>query len=237
MKNILLRYISNILLKVNIKPFLNFELVNLFLEYGNLIRNQKNIKLFENKFLLYKYINDLVGNGIITYIEFGVYKGESILYWSQLNKNIKSNFFGLDSFEGLPEDWAVGKKIVQKKGTFNTFGNLPQTDDNRVTFIKGIFQNTLVKFFNDYNELFNDTLIFHFDADLYSSELFCLTQIYNYLKEGSILIFDDFGIVDNDYKAFKNFCQAFLIDVDIIGVTKNRFMTAAIKIKKIRNYY
>ena len=42
----------------------------------------------------------------VLYLEFGVFKGETIRLWSQLLKNPNSRLHGFDSFDGLPEAWA-----------------------------------------------------------------------------------------------------------------------------------
>jgi hypothetical protein len=54
-------------------------------------------------------IFDLVAQEIETldvlYLEFGVFGGTSMQYWSKLLKHPKSKLHGFDSFEGLPEAW------------------------------------------------------------------------------------------------------------------------------------
>ena len=39
------------------------------------------------------------------YLEFGVYKGRSMRWWSQRLPHAGAKLVGFDSFEGLPEDW------------------------------------------------------------------------------------------------------------------------------------
>jgi len=68
----------------------------------------------------------------ITFVEFEVYEGKSIIYFTSQNDNSKSIFVGLDSFEGLPEDWGS-----MKKGTFSTNGVVPNKNDLRIKFVKG----------------------------------------------------------------------------------------------------
>ena len=108
----------------------------------------------------------------------------SIKFFSAQNKAPSSIFIGLDSFEGLPEDWGH-----VKKGSFDMKGAVPRIDDTRVKFIKGWFQNTwtdLVGVLPD-----DGDLIVHYDADLYSSTLFALTKIDS-LKRSYLAIFDEF---------------------------------------------
>jgi O-methyltransferase len=50
-----------------------------------------------------------------------VYKGHSIGFWSQMNRDPHSSFIGFDSFEGLPENWT--KKVP--KGAFYAAGAAP----------------------------------------------------------------------------------------------------------------
>jgi hypothetical protein len=77
---------------------------------------------------------DLVGQEVrdreVLYLEFGVFQGKATRYWSKLLLNSKSKLHGFDSFEGLPENWLPHRQ----KGYFATHGEIPQIDDNRVTF-------------------------------------------------------------------------------------------------------
>jgi hypothetical protein len=54
-------------------------------------------KVFETRHDLYEYVSAEHLNGKpIDYLEFGVFRGESICFWSQLNTNPKSRFWGFD---------------------------------------------------------------------------------------------------------------------------------------------
>jgi hypothetical protein len=108
-------------------------------------------------------------------------------------------FIGLDSFEGLPEDWDA-----LPKGTFDVKGAIPQTDDNRITFIKGWFQNTWDQLVAKLSRA--ETLIVHYDADLYSSTLFALSKMDS-LNRPYIAIFDEFA--GHEARALYNYLQAF----------------------------
>lgn len=147
----------------------------------------------------------------MTYVEFGVYKGYSIEYFAKRNSNSQSQFIGLDSFEGLPEDWGT-----TPKGAFDVSGNIPKIPDTRVSFIKGRFQDT----WNDlYLRLANTGItVVHYDADLYSSTLFALSKIDNFNKS-YIAIFDEFP--GHEARALYNYSQAFGATVSFIGKTNS----------------
>ena len=58
------------------------------------------------------------------YLEFGVFKGKSINFFSKYVKKI----YGFDSFEGLREHWAGA--LNAPKGTFNLDKKIPALNDN-----------------------------------------------------------------------------------------------------------
>src|SRR5882672_3793060 len=66
----------------------------------------KDCPLFDTRLALYDHLMSSVIKGqAIDYLEFGVYQGESIKYWSQASACADSRFYGFDTFTGLPEDW------------------------------------------------------------------------------------------------------------------------------------
>jgi len=105
-------------------------------------RRFSGIPEFAERIGLYRHLATMVGGVPIDYLEFGVWKGDSIRSWSGLNAHPESRFVGFDTFEGLPEDWGSD----HPKGTFTTQGQTPSIDDTRVSFIKGLFQQTLKPF-------------------------------------------------------------------------------------------
>lgn len=149
----------------------------------------------------------------ICYIEYGVHQGYSIKYFSRQNKNQESIFIGLDSFEGLPEDWGD-----LPKGTFNESGRIPKVDDERVNFVKGWFQDTEKTLFArvDFSKPLN--LIVHFDADLYSSTLFALAKMDVFGKPYTA-IFDEF--TTHECRALYDYCKSHTAIVEFLGKTLN----------------
>lgn len=135
----------------------------------------------------YRFVNaQLLQKASIDYLEFGVARGESFRHWMRLNANEASRFFGFDSFEGLPEDWLP--KI--KKGAYSARGHIPDIDDRRGVFFKGLFQQTLPEFIESFKP--ENRLVLHMDADLYSSTLYALTMLDRFIKPGTLILFDEF---------------------------------------------
>ena len=165
-----------------------------------------------NRFKLHQLVleNENLNHENFDYLEFGVFQGEAIRWWSENNDNLESRFFGFDTFTGLPEDW--GKK---KQGTFSTKGKPPQIDDSRCEFIVGLFQDSVPGFLQKYD--LQKRTILHLDADLYSSTLFVLSSLAPKLKRNDILIFDEFTSWTHEFRAFQDFISAYRFDYTVMG--------------------
>ena len=157
------------------------------------------------------------------FLEFGVFKGQSINFFSSHVDEI----FGFDSFEGLKEDW-LGHRI--KAGSYNLNKKIPKLKSNVIP-IKGWIQDTLIKFLDEKNPKIR---FVHIDTDTYETCDFILKNIKKYLCDKAIIKFDELhnypGWDVGEYKAltenFNNeeyFFRAFSAD---------RF-SAVIEIKKI----
>ncbi len=137
----------------------------------------------------------------IDYVEFGVFRGDSIKKWASLNSRPESRFFGFDTFEGLPEDWGP-----TPKGDLSADGKTPDIADTRVKFVRGLFQETLKTFLRSFDR--RNRLAVHFDADIYSATLFALFQIDPFLQPGDILMFDEFSDFNHEFIAFHQYVRA-----------------------------
>jgi hypothetical protein len=140
---------------------------------------------FPERIKLYAHVASLI-SGPVDYLEFGVWQGAATDDWRKLNTHPDSRFIGFDTFEGLPENWEAG----HPKGTFDTGGAIPKIDDARVSFVKGLFQNTLRGFLTDFTP--RSRLIVNVDCDLYSATLFVLGTLDRHFRPGTIIMFDDF---------------------------------------------
>ena len=160
----------------------------------------QNCLLFETTLDIREYaIKTAVANDPdqkLYYLEFGVFKGTSINYFS----NFVNKIYGFDNFTGLPTNW-YGHHL--KKGTFNLNGKEPKVNSN-VKLIKGEVENTLEIFLKQNSPQIN---FIHFDMDIYKPTKFVLEKIKPYLSKGAILIFDEYynyvGWKNHEFKAFQ----------------------------------
>ena len=175
----------------------------------------QNVPIFTNRSNQWHYIyHEILHDLPIDYFEFGVFMGDSIREWINMSISPDSRFYGFDTFTGLPEHWFKDFS----KSAFNVGGKMPDILDPRVTFVKGIFQDTLGNFLNGFSR--RNRIVVNMDADLYSSTLFVLLSMHHYLKEGDIIMFDDFLDPLGEFMAFCNYCQAFMIEPKLIAAVK-----------------
>jgi hypothetical protein len=180
---------------------------------------------YERRYKLYDAISKSEGldQGPIDYFEFGVAGGTSFKWWLEKNKNEHARFFGFDTFEGLPEKWGNFEK-----GSMAHAMDSLNINDQRASFHKGLFQDSLVPFLEGYNN--QNRKLIHLDADLFSSTIFVLSQFFRFLKPGDILLFDEFAVPQHEFLAFKIFTESFYVKYEVIGAANN-YLFVAIKIK------
>ena len=141
-------------------------------------------------------VADRIKDKRVLYLEFGVFQGASMRFWSAHLNNSESQLHGFDSFEGLPESGGFWDK-----GEFNVNGQIPRIDDDRVQFHKGWFDQVLPGFkIPDH-----DVLVINIDADLYSSTIFVLQQLKDYIRPGSFIFFDDLPALEHEPRAIHEF--------------------------------
>jgi hypothetical protein len=165
----------------------------------------------------------------MSYLEFGVFQGESIRYWANMHKHDDSRLYGFDTFTGLPEDWESFSGHM-KKGDFDVNGNVPQIDDSRVSFHKGLFQDSLEGFLENFEV--NGKLVLHLDADLYSATLYVLTRMNHLIKPGTILVFDEFSSVLHEFRALEDYTNSYIREYKVLAATEPFFEQVAVEITK-----
>lgn len=170
-----------------------------YLEVGRWVRAHGfgDAKRVGSRLEVFEAIAEDVRDQSVLYLEFGVYEGDSMRWWSANLTHPGAHLHGFDSFEGLPESWSHGERT----GHFSTGGRVPVVDDPRVRFVKGWFEDTLPS----YEPPDHSGLVAVLDADLYSSTSFVLGWLRPRIEPGSYLYFDEFHDRMHELRAFDEF--------------------------------
>jgi arylsulfatase A-like enzyme len=180
-----------------------FEQANNNVIFQNYIKTKSasctSIKI-ETKSDYFKFINEeIIKNEAIDYMEFGVYEGKTILDWPKINTNKNSRFFAFDKF---PPKYPI-----------------PEIDDNRVHFVKGLFQETLPEFIKDFKP--NSKLVIFINLNKKFDTLYCLSKLDKILNEKCIIMFDQFGNLQHEFIAFHNYVKSFRRDFQFLCQSEN----------------
>lgn len=207
MKKAFLKELKRLLTLIGAKlPKSTLHLLQMIVNYmklGNYMAQNgfQTDTLMKNRTEVFDVVAEQVSEEKVLYLEFGVFQGKSMKYWSKKLKNPESMLHGFDSFEGLPEDFDMDGPY--SKGTFDTQGKVPVIDDKRVKFHKGWFEDILPTF----SLPEHDILIINLDADLYTSTAYVLTYLMPSIKAGTYIYFDDLSRLEHEPKAFSEFIE------------------------------
>ena len=222
MKKKIINLAKNFIHNLNVKEFEKKGAVDLLFEES---RNDSaeyfkkyisDIMLFSernNEFWDYN-LSKVNTNGVV--MEFGVFEGKSINYFS--NKLKTQKFFGFDSFEGLPNDW-MGHSMPDS--TFDLGGTLPKVNDN-VVLIKGLFKYSLPDFLKNFNE---SVSLIHIDCDIYESTLEVFNLLGSRIDKGTIVIFDEYhsypGWRYGEHRALQEACEKFKLNYKYLSINNS----------------
>lgn len=138
-----------------------------------------------------------------TALEFGVASGATLQMIAQHMPVV-----GFDSFEGLPEDWRPGFPAGMFAG--------PVPDVPGAQLVIGLFEETLPQWTPP-----GRLGLVHIDCDLYSSTATVLHHIGSYLREGCIVVFDEWhgydGCENHEQRAWREYAEAFDLEWDVLG--------------------
>jgi hypothetical protein len=143
------------------------------------------------------------------YLEFGVYQGDTLRWWTENIPAPNARFVGFDSFEGLPEDWHDHAKA----GMF-AVDTVPEPPDPRASFEVGWFDQTVPAF----EPPPHDQLIVNIDSDLYSSAVVVLNELEPYLVPGTLIYFDELGDINHELRAWREFLERTKMRVEALGM-------------------
>lgn len=188
-------------------------------EYEKFLINEREYCF--KKLLKFCVLNrPLTGN----YFEFGSHSGRTfttaLKYFgkkSWFNKKNNTKFYSFDSFEGLPdveenneqEIWGKGKFATSIKEFEQILKNKGYENEN-YELIKGFYHDTLTKDLKQRLLQEGKASMVYIDCDLYYSTVPVLDFIKDFLKEGTLIIFDDWYCFNGNkdrgqQKAFNEF--------------------------------
>lgn len=176
-----------------------------------------DVLIFPYRNQLYDYIISKLKEEKGLFLEFGVYKGLSINYFSKKLKN--KHFYGFDSFVGLKEDW---KGTKSPAGRFNLSGKMPKVNQN-VTLIPGWFDEVLPGFLSSQKD---QIAFLHIDSDTYESAVIILKALGDRLRTNSIILFDEFQGYPNwknaEFKAWNEFVSKNSIKYEFLAFSNEQ---------------
>jgi hypothetical protein len=149
---------------------------------------KREFELFSSRLMIQKRLVELIleesgdkENHI--FLEFGVFKGESLKFFS--SQLPKTNFFGFDSFKGLEENFGG----INSATFFNLKGRLPRFLRSNVKLIVGDCTSTIENFPD--SVLSQKIVAVHMDLDVYGATKKCLEVLSRKLTPGSYILFDE----------------------------------------------
>ncbi len=173
-----------------------------FLETGRWLRARglEPRRRSRNRQQLWEQLADPLADRPVLFLEFGVFRGESMRWWSGQLRHPDTRLHGFDSFVGLPEDF----KAQYPQGSLDVGGATPAIDDDRIAWHAGWFDDTVPAF----SVPPHDQLVLHLDCDLYSSTRCVLQALAPHLRPGTIFIFDEFFNRNHELRAFDEHINA-----------------------------
>jgi hypothetical protein len=161
---------------------------------------------------LWRYALTLVADPLFPWCEFGVGEGES-LDWFLLNKPAGNRMFGFDTFEGIPEPW-LGHPVGHWKSEPYR-ANRPDLEIVRAPFEVSLGEARVR------SQLARGVGLMHVDCDLYSSTQTVLEGTREFIRPGTVLVFDEFygygGWQQCEAGAFREFVEAERVSFEYVA--------------------
>jgi len=161
---------------------------------------------------IYKMIKDLPGD----ILEFGVFKGSSLIRLLTFRNLIENNFsrkiYGFDTFKRFPNQVRKSDKKLKKEFTAdagNTISKIKLTQILKRKKIENfeLIEGDVIKTLNPFLKK-NDNLkisLLHLDMDVFNSTNFVLKKLIKKVVKNGIILIDDYGTVEGATKAVDNF--------------------------------
>ena len=185
-----------------------------------LTSGSERIGKFLNQIELYKRIINLPGD----ILEFGVYKGSSLMRFLYLRELYESTFsrkiIGFDIFGKFPDDV---KSISDKKFIKEfekTSGNgiskvelerhIESSNIQNFSLVEGDIMKTLPEWILKNNE--KRFSLINIDVDVYEPTNLIINELWDKDVSGGLIVFDDYNTVQGETKAIEDFIKSKKID-------------------------
>lgn len=151
------------------------------------VRNElEGSLLFSNRVGIQNYAAEISSQHGKNFLELGVYTGNSLRRISKIFFDIHedANVAGIDSFQGLVENWSD----TDSYRAFDMKGVKPKNLDNRIILYEGFVEQKIADYKNQFSEQIS---LLHIDLDLYRPTKFSLEELREQCKSGTHILFDD----------------------------------------------
>ncbi len=168
-------------------------------------------------------VEQRAGGPLGDYLEFGVFRGDSMLCMHRALDELGVDgvrLFGFDSFEGLPDVAPGDEDLGWAPGAFHSDYEMTRrrltkggVDWDRTTLVKGWYDETLTDALRNEHELRRASVIM-IDCDLYSSSERALEFVAPLIHEEVLVLLDDWdggtGLAEQNIgerRAFEEFLE------------------------------
>ena len=174
-----------------------------------------------NHLEIYKKIVDLPGD----VLEFGVYKGSSIVRLLSFRELLESSYsrkiVGFDAFGKFPDNLSIESDKAFVKGFEGAGGfgiskmeleeHLNRKGFTNFELIEGDINHTITEYLKS-NPALKISLL-HIDVDVYEPSKVILENLWDRVVKGGILMLDDYGTVLGETKAVDEFFDGMDIQI------------------------
>ena len=134
-------------------------------------------------------------------VELGVYKGGTIRFIAR-NVAPDRQVHGFDTFTGLPAQWSGNSTKFEGRG-------VPPKVPSNVSLHVGLFDETLPMWVEEHPD---SIALLHVDCDLYESTASAFRYLGPLIREGTLIVFDEFfnypGWQAHEFRAFQEFVKS-----------------------------
>mgnify|MGYP001342933945 CR=1 FL=1 len=149
-------------------------------------------------------------------IEFGVFKGNSLIRFATYRDIFKSNkkIIGFDAFGRFPiqnnkNDNKFIKKFEKESGIGISLNNLKSFLNKKklknILLYKGNIETTIEEFLKE-NKLLKISFL-HIDVDVYQPTKIILEKLFDKVSRNGIILFDDYSVIEGETKAVDEFLK------------------------------